>query len=187
MAKIIADPMVKIVPLPRTRPPSPASRLDTEMYRVMESVARKIYRMRRSLPSMSRSQRSGPTARQGHSVLRRWPRIDGRGRAELSRARRRGTPRGVVTLPFVQHVWSVVSEIAAQVSYQFQSCDRSSYFPYYRSPKSSDGSVAGTTTASFGGDGGPATSAWIQARKANCCRCRGNFYFADTRNIRSAK
>ena len=32
MAKVIGDPAVKIVPIPQTRPPSPASRLDTEMY-----------------------------------------------------------------------------------------------------------------------------------------------------------
>ena len=34
----IDDPAVKIVPLPATRPPSPASRIDTEMYRVLEQV-----------------------------------------------------------------------------------------------------------------------------------------------------
>ena len=40
MAKIIGDPAVKIVPLPQTRPASPASRLDTEMYRALEQVAK---------------------------------------------------------------------------------------------------------------------------------------------------
>src|SRR5213595_403655 len=35
MAKVIGDPAVKIVPLPQSRPPSPASKLETEMFRVM--------------------------------------------------------------------------------------------------------------------------------------------------------
>src|SRR5882672_2393055 len=40
MAKVIGDPAVKIVPIPQSRPPSPASRLETEMYRTMEQVAK---------------------------------------------------------------------------------------------------------------------------------------------------
>ncbi|MEI9973573.1 MAG: hypothetical protein WDO73_16950 [Ignavibacteriota bacterium] len=40
MGKVIDDPEVKIVPLPATRPGSPASRLDTEMYRVLERVSK---------------------------------------------------------------------------------------------------------------------------------------------------
>src|SRR2546427_661297 len=43
MGKVIADPAVTIVPIPQTRPPSPASKLDTGMYRVMEQVAKKMY------------------------------------------------------------------------------------------------------------------------------------------------
>ena len=50
---MIADPAVKIVPMPQTRPPSPASRLDTEMYRAMEQVAGTIYPGATVLPSMS--------------------------------------------------------------------------------------------------------------------------------------
>src|SRR4029453_14239627 len=53
MAKVIADPAVKILPLPQTSPPSPASKLDTEMYRVMERVAKTIYPGATVLPSMS--------------------------------------------------------------------------------------------------------------------------------------
>ena len=41
MQKVIHDPAVKIVPLPATRPFSPASRLDTEMYRILERTALK--------------------------------------------------------------------------------------------------------------------------------------------------
>jgi acetylornithine deacetylase/succinyl-diaminopimelate desuccinylase-like protein len=53
MGKIINDAEVKIEPLPATRPPSPASRLDTEMYRVLERVSKRIYPGVTVLPSMS--------------------------------------------------------------------------------------------------------------------------------------
>lgn len=53
MAKVINDPQVKIEPLPATRPPSPATRLDTEMYRVLEQVSRRMYPGVTVLPSMS--------------------------------------------------------------------------------------------------------------------------------------
>jgi acetylornithine deacetylase/succinyl-diaminopimelate desuccinylase-like protein len=48
MNRVIADPAVKIVPLPATRPPSPASRLDTDMYRVLEQVSKSMYPTRPS-------------------------------------------------------------------------------------------------------------------------------------------
>ena len=53
MKKVIGDPAVKIVPLPATRPPSPASRLDTEMYRAIEQVGSRIYPGSAVIPSMS--------------------------------------------------------------------------------------------------------------------------------------
>ncbi len=53
MQKQIADPQVKIVPIPATRPASPASRLDTEMYRVLEQVSKQMYPGITVLPSMS--------------------------------------------------------------------------------------------------------------------------------------
>src|ERR1700722_15832072 len=53
MQKEIADPQVKIVPLPATRPFSPASRLDTEMYRVLERVSKQMYPSITVLPTMS--------------------------------------------------------------------------------------------------------------------------------------
>jgi acetylornithine deacetylase/succinyl-diaminopimelate desuccinylase-like protein len=53
MQKIINDPAVKIVPLPATRPASPASRLDTEMYRVLDLVSKRIYADSTLIPSMS--------------------------------------------------------------------------------------------------------------------------------------
>jgi acetylornithine deacetylase/succinyl-diaminopimelate desuccinylase-like protein len=53
MGKVINDPAVKIVPLPATRPFSPASSLNTEMYRVMEQVSKRMYPNITVLPSMS--------------------------------------------------------------------------------------------------------------------------------------
>lgn len=53
MQRVIADPAITIVPLPVTRPASPASRLDTEMYRVLEQVSRRMYPDSTVLPSMS--------------------------------------------------------------------------------------------------------------------------------------
>ena len=53
MGKVINDSQVKIIPLPATRPPSPATRLDTEMYRVLEQVSKRMYPGITVLPSMS--------------------------------------------------------------------------------------------------------------------------------------
>ena len=53
MGKVIGDAEVQIVPLPATRPPSPATRLDTEMYRVLERVSKQMYPGITVMPSMS--------------------------------------------------------------------------------------------------------------------------------------
>jgi len=53
MNDVIADPAVKIVPLPATRPPSPVSPLTTEMYRALEQVSKRMYPGVTVLPSMS--------------------------------------------------------------------------------------------------------------------------------------
>ena len=53
MKRVIGDPAVKIVPLPTTRPPSPPSRLDTEMYKALERIAGEVYPGATVLPTMS--------------------------------------------------------------------------------------------------------------------------------------
>jgi acetylornithine deacetylase/succinyl-diaminopimelate desuccinylase-like protein len=53
MKRVIGDPAVKIAPMPATRPFSPASRLDTEMYRILEQTAKQMYPGVTVLPSMS--------------------------------------------------------------------------------------------------------------------------------------
>ena len=53
MSRVIDDPAVKIVPIPATRPEAPPSRLDTDMFRALEAVARRMYPGSMVLPSMS--------------------------------------------------------------------------------------------------------------------------------------
>jgi acetylornithine deacetylase/succinyl-diaminopimelate desuccinylase-like protein len=114
MAKVIGDPAVKIVPLPQTRPPSPASKLDTEMYRVMERVAKKIYPGATVLPSMStgasdqaqlrakgiQSYGIGPASTESDAV--NYP-----AHGDVERLAESSL------YPFVQYVWNVVTEVAA--------------------------------------------------------------------------
>ena len=53
MKGVIGDPAVTIIPLPATRPASPASRLDTAMYQVLERVSRRMYPGSTVLPAMA--------------------------------------------------------------------------------------------------------------------------------------
>jgi acetylornithine deacetylase/succinyl-diaminopimelate desuccinylase-like protein len=53
MRRVIADPAVRIERLPMTRPPSPASSLDTEMYKTLARVAKRMYPQATVLPTMS--------------------------------------------------------------------------------------------------------------------------------------
>lgn len=114
MAKVIADPAVKVVPIPQTRPPSPPSRIDTEMYRVMEHAAAEIYPHATVLPSMS-------TGASDQAQLRaRGIQSYGIDPAATEADALDYPPHGDVErlaesslYPFVQYVWTVVTEIAA--------------------------------------------------------------------------
>jgi acetylornithine deacetylase/succinyl-diaminopimelate desuccinylase-like protein len=53
MKRVIADPAVRIEPIPMTRPVSPASHLDTEAYKAIESVSQRMYPGATVLPTMS--------------------------------------------------------------------------------------------------------------------------------------
>ena len=115
MAKVIGDPAVKIVPIPPSRPPSPASRIDTEMYRVMERVAKTVYPDAIVLPSMStgasdqaqlrakgiQSYGIGPAATEADSI--NYP-----AHGDVERLAESSL------YPFVEYVWRVVTEVAAQ-------------------------------------------------------------------------
>ena len=114
MGKVIADPAVKVVPIPQTRPPSPASRIDTEMYKVMERVAKTIYPAAAVLPSMStgasdqaqlrakgiQSYGIGPAATESDAL--NYP-----SHGDVERLAESSL------YPFVQYVWTVVTEIAS--------------------------------------------------------------------------
>jgi hypothetical protein len=110
---VIADPAVRIVPLPQSRPPSPASKLETDMYRVMERVARTSYPGAAVLPSMS-------TGASDQAQLRaRGIQSYGIGPASTESDALNYPAHGDVErlaesslYPFVQYVWNVVTEIA---------------------------------------------------------------------------
>jgi acetylornithine deacetylase/succinyl-diaminopimelate desuccinylase-like protein len=53
MKRVISDPAVRIEPVGNVRPTSPSSRLDSEMYRVLEQVSRTMYPSVAVLPTMS--------------------------------------------------------------------------------------------------------------------------------------
>ena len=114
MAQVIGDPAVRIVPLPATRPPSPVSSLDTDMYRAMEKVARAIYPGAAVLPSMS----TGATDKA--QLRARGIQSYGIGPASTeSDELEYGAHSDVERLaegslyPFVQYTWGVVNEVAA--------------------------------------------------------------------------
>jgi acetylornithine deacetylase/succinyl-diaminopimelate desuccinylase-like protein len=52
MERIIADPAVKVEPIPATRPAAPPSRVDTEMFRALEAAQRRLYPEAKTIPGM---------------------------------------------------------------------------------------------------------------------------------------
>lgn len=114
MQKVIADPAVKIVPLPATRPPSPASRLDTEMYRALERVSRRMYPGVTVLPSMSTGASDKAQLRakgiQSYGIGPANTRADSTNFGAHSDVER--LPEASL-YPFVEFVWNVVTEVAA--------------------------------------------------------------------------
>ena len=115
MTEIIGDPAVKVVPIPPSRPPSPASRIDTEMYRALEQVARRLNPGAAVLPSMS-------TGASDQAQLRaRGIQSYGIGPASTEEDSLNYPAHGDVErlaesslYPFVEFVWNVVTEIAAK-------------------------------------------------------------------------
>jgi acetylornithine deacetylase/succinyl-diaminopimelate desuccinylase-like protein len=115
MAKVIGDPAVRIERIPQTRPPSPASKLQTEMYQTMERVARTIYPGATVIPSMS-------TGASDQAQLRaKGIQSYGIGPASTEADAADYPAHGDVErlaesslYPFVQFVWNVVTEVAAR-------------------------------------------------------------------------
>jgi len=115
MTEIIGDPAVKVVPIPSIRPPSPASRIDTEMYRVLEQVARRMNPGAAVMPGMS-------TGASDQAQLRaKGIQSYGIGPASTEEDSLNYPAHGDVErlaesslYPFVEYVWNVVTEVAAQ-------------------------------------------------------------------------
>jgi len=114
MTKVINDPAIKIVPLPMTRPPSPASRLDTEMYQVIERIAKQMYPGVTVIPTM------GTGASDQAQLRAKGQQSYGLGPANTQSDRiNYGAHSDVERLPesslypFVEYVWRVVTEVAA--------------------------------------------------------------------------
>jgi len=114
MGKVIDDPAVEIVPLPATRPASPATRLDTEMYRVLERVSKRMYAGVTVMPSMSTGASDKAQLRakgqQSYGIGPAGTRedmIDFGPHSDVERL-----PEASL-YPFVQFVWSAVTEVAS--------------------------------------------------------------------------
>jgi acetylornithine deacetylase/succinyl-diaminopimelate desuccinylase-like protein len=114
MGRIIGDPQVKIEPLPATRPPSPATRLDTEMYRVLERVSKQVYPGVTVLPTMSTGASDKAQLRakgqQSYGIGPAGTRDDFTNFGAHSDVER--LAEGAI-YPFVEFVWSAVIEIAS--------------------------------------------------------------------------
>jgi acetylornithine deacetylase/succinyl-diaminopimelate desuccinylase-like protein len=115
LARVIADPAVAIERVPQTRPPSPASKLDTEMYRAMERVAATIYPGAAVIPSMS-------TGASDQAQLRaKGIQSYGIGPSSTESDENNYPAHGDVErlaesslYPFVEYVWNVVHDVAAR-------------------------------------------------------------------------
>jgi acetylornithine deacetylase/succinyl-diaminopimelate desuccinylase-like protein len=114
MGKVIGDPAVAIERVPQTRPPSPASKLDTDMYRAMERAAATMYPGATVIPSMS-------TGASDQAQLRaRGIQSYGIGPASTESDETNYPAHGDVErlaesslYPFVQYMWNVIIEVAA--------------------------------------------------------------------------
>jgi len=115
LEQVIADPAVKVVPIPSIRPPSPASSIETEMFRAMARVAQRMYPGVAVLPAMStgasdqaqlrakgiQSYGIGPASTEADSV-------DYPAHGDVERLAEASL------YPFVEYVWNVVVEVAAR-------------------------------------------------------------------------
>ena len=115
LAKVINDPAVRIERIPQTRPPSPASKLGTEMYQALERAAKAIYPGAAVIPGMS-------TGASDMAQLRaKGIQAYGVGPASTESDDLNYPAHGDVErlaesslYPFVQYVWTVVTSVAGR-------------------------------------------------------------------------
>src|SRR5438105_1713139 len=115
LAKVINDPAVRIERLPQTRPPSPPSRLGTEMYQALERAAKTIYPGAAVIPSMSTGASDMAQLRakgiQSYGIGPATTEADDRDYGAHSDVERLAEPS---LYPFVQYVWTVVTDVAGR-------------------------------------------------------------------------
>jgi len=113
LAKVVNDRAVRVEPIPQTRPASPASKLGTDMYQVMERAAKMMYPGATVIPSMStgasdmaqlrakgiQSYGIGPASTESDEI--NYP-----AHGDVERLAESSL------YPFVQYVWTVVTEVA---------------------------------------------------------------------------
>ncbi len=115
MTRVIGDPDVKIVPMPVTRPAASPSRLDTEMYRAIEQVGRRMYPGSVVMPSMSTGSSDMAQLRaKGVQSYGIGPAVSEADRVQY------GAHSDVERLPesslysFAEFTWKVVTEVAVK-------------------------------------------------------------------------
>jgi acetylornithine deacetylase/succinyl-diaminopimelate desuccinylase-like protein len=113
MKKVVNDPAVRIVPLPATRPASPATRLDTEMYRVLDRVSKRVYPGSVLIPSMSTG--ASDQAQLRAKGIQSYGIGPGATTEDTTNFGAHGDVERLAEsslYPFVQFVWGAVTEIA---------------------------------------------------------------------------
>ena len=114
MTKVIGDSTVKIVPLPSPRPAAPPSRLDTEMYQVLEQVGTRVYPGSTTLPGMLTAATDMAQLRakgiQSYGIGPALTDDDRTNYAWHSDVER--IPEGSL-YKFVEYTWNAVTEVAA--------------------------------------------------------------------------
>src|SRR5438477_11595247 len=115
LTKVIADPAVRVEPIPQTRPASPASKLGTEMYRAMSRAANTIYPATTIIPSMSTG--ASDMAQLRAKGIQSYGVGPASTEADSSNYPAHGDVERLAEsslYPFVQYVWTVVVDVAAR-------------------------------------------------------------------------
>lgn len=115
MRKVIGDPQIKVEPVPNPRPATAPSRLDTEMFRVLEQVSKRVFPGAAVLPTMSTGATDMAQLRaKGIQSYGIGPAVSADDRTNY------GAHSDVERLPeaslykFVEFTWNVVTDIAAK-------------------------------------------------------------------------
>jgi acetylornithine deacetylase/succinyl-diaminopimelate desuccinylase-like protein len=114
MGRVINDPAVQIAPLPATRPASPPSKIDTEMYRILERVSKEMYPGVTVIPSMSTGASDKAQLRakgqQSYGIGPAGTALDRTNYGAHSDVERLAESS---IYPFVEFVWKAVTAVAA--------------------------------------------------------------------------